>query len=298
MAETPPSLAPLPFRMLVDRAMHDTRHGLRTLWWPFALPLAVLGGLIGVAAVLFNTGFISLMEDGPPAFAVLGLSIGAVILLGLVMGYVYAALFAAVVRTAARHPAPLRGIWSLCLQPRFFGTLVLVGLCSIAGFLLCFFPALWVGLVLAFVLPVMVDEDVYGTAALKRSYALVRYNPHRRFLDNPMVKVFLLLIIGWVLSYVVSMILTLPFSVVQQVMIFRDAASGDTEVAASATRWLWLSVPAQVLGALGSAAVQIYLFFGLSLLFFDCRRRKEGQDLEDAVALLEGLHPPEPAETA
>ncbi len=50
---------------------------------------------------------------------------------------------------------------------------------------------------------------------------------------------------------------------------------------------LWLQVPGAVLGSLAEVAVTLYLSFGLTLLYFDLRRRKEGDDLEAAVAALE-----------
>ena len=48
----------------------------------------------------------------------------------------------------------------------------------------------------------------------------------------------------------------------------------------------WVQVPTGALAAMAQAAVQLYVSFGLVLLFFDTRRRKEGSDLESAI---EGL---------
>ena len=49
---------------------------------------------------------------------------------------------------------------------------------------------------------------------------------------------------------------------------------------------LWLQVPTQILAVLGQTAVEVYVVFGLALLFFDVKHRKEGQDLEAAIGAL------------
>ncbi|MCB1058584.1 MAG: hypothetical protein KDD11_24020 [Acidobacteria bacterium] len=297
MAEALPSLAPMPFRMLIDQAMKETRRSLGTLWWPFALPMAVVMGGFGALIVgMQRLTIVAGQGDFEAAVWIFAMAF-AMLLVIIPLIWIYCACFTAVMRYATGDHAPVRGSWAFSRRWPFIGTILLSGLCYLAGMVMCFFPAIWVALVLAFVLPVMVDEQVFGTAALKRSYALVRYNPQRRFLDNPMVKIFLFLVIGWVVSYVVSMVISLPFSIVQQVMFFRNATTGDPAAIAN-SGWLWLTVPQQVLGALTSMVVQIYVSFGLVLLFLDVRRRKEGQDLEEAVLDLERRHAPPAPETA
>ncbi|MDY7096095.1 MAG: hypothetical protein SX243_24235, partial [Acidobacteriota bacterium] len=44
-----------------------------------------------------------------------------------------------------------------------------------------------------------------------------------------------------------------------------------------------LSGLGEAAGALGNAAVQLYTFIAITLLYFDCRRRREGEDLDQAL---------------
>jgi hypothetical protein len=80
----------------------------------------------------------------------------------------------------------------------------------------------------------------------------------------------------------VTIVVALPFQLPMLVDIFRSAAAGEdpTERVGS---WLWLQVPGQLLGALASTAVYLYMSFGVSLLFYDTRGRKEGTDLASAI---------------
>jgi hypothetical protein len=74
--------------------------------------------------------------------------------------------------------------------------------------------------------------------------------------------------------------------------MFRSAAEGK-DVAEKMGSWLWLQVPAQFLNALASSAVYLYICFGMSLLFFDTRGRKEGSDLQsDIEAMFPSAPPP------
>ena len=57
--------------------------------------------------------------------------------------------------------------------------------------------------------------------------------------------------------------------------------------------WLWLQVPGQFLNALATTAVQLYVCFGIALLFFDARGRKEGSDLRSEIdSMFPGSTPP------
>ena len=55
-------------------------------------------------------------------------------------------------------------------------------------------------------------------------------------------------------------------------------------------RLTWFQVPSQILAMLTSTAVHLYVCFGLALLYVDVKRRREGVDLEAAVARLVRLH--------
>ena len=59
------------------------------------------------------------------------------------------------------------------------------------------------------------------------------------------------------------------------------------------SRWLWLQVPGNFLAALVRMAVYLYTAFGIGMLFFDVRGRKEGADLRSQIDAVFPGPPPE-----
>jgi len=161
-------------------------------------------------------------------------------------------------------------------------TLVLGGLLVFIGFLLCFFPSIYISLLLAFLLPVMLEEDSRGMDAIRRTASLVRTNPEGNFLNAPIVKIFVLFAVAMVISTGFSLLINLPVSIFQNAMQFRESSGGTLGV----TPWLWLTVPLQAISSLTWTIVQIYLSMGVALLYFDVRRRREAGDLEAALDAL------------
>ena len=108
--------------------------------------------------------------------------------------------------------------------------------------------------------------------------------------------VFVVMFVAGLLGYAANMMVQLPFMVVQQVVLMRQVMGGGRpDPARMMQTMMLLQVPSQVLTALVNAAVHLYSSFGLALLFFDVRQRKEGLDLEVAVARLaasRGTAPP------
>ena len=138
----------------------------------------------------------------------------------------------------------------------------------------------------------MVDEGRFGIEAFRRSAALANYDPGQGFFERPILKVFLFLFIGVVISYLLGLLIALPFQIPMYIDIFRQAASGQDTVP-DMTRWIWLQVPAQFLNVLVSTAVYVYMAFGIALLFYDTRGRKEGVDLRSEIDEVFGGPPPE-----
>ncbi len=54
---------------------------------------------------------------------------------------------------------------------------------------------------------------------------------------------------------------------------------------------IWLQVPSNALGMAARVTVSLYLSFALGMLFLDLRRRREGADLEAAIAELASAPP-------
>jgi hypothetical protein len=150
------------------------------------------------------------------------------------------------------------------------------------GFCLLIVPGIYFFLRLSFLVPVMAAEGLRTRAAMRRSWTLVRYNPHKSFIKNTATKVFLLYFVAGLIAWLVGLVVQLPLTAMMGVAAARDVAAGQTGGAAASPA-LWVQVPAQMIGQLVSTAVKIYTSFGLVLLYLDVIRRKEGKDLASAI---------------
>ncbi|MEW6366903.1 MAG: hypothetical protein AB1714_19930 [Acidobacteriota bacterium] len=282
---------PVPFRMLIDDAMKLARRHFRAIYLPVAVPLAVMAAVQVVAQVKWMAWAQSPRTDVAP-FLVRFMLPMILILLVYLLIYVlaYIAMLVAATDAVMGRAIDMKRAWRFPFQWRVQGTLLRAGVLIFLSFLLLFFPGLYVSLLYSFIVPVMVEENTFGSAALRRSSRLVKYNPRRRFVDNPMVKVFAIFFLGWILAYAVSMVVQIPLIITQQVLMFRSIAEGQAmEPGALMERLLWLQVPSNVLGVLAYTAVNLYTSVCLVLFFVDVRRRKEGRDIEAALAEFAGM---------
>ncbi len=286
----------LSFRLLIDRVLEPARRHFKRVFLPIALPLAATG----VLATLLQVGWLKTLMGGGDLSQVLPM-IGGIFLLVVAILAVYGLGFGALV-VASLDAVAGRGVemgqaWRFALKPKVFGTLIVTALFTLLSLVMCLLPVLYVAPVLIFTLPVMVEEDRYGWAAIRRSAELAHYNPTGRWTDSAWLQILLLLLIGLVINYVVNLTVQMPFVLAQQLMIFRDAAAGQvTDPATLMAGAVWLQAPAQVLSAFATAATWLYWTFGISLLYREIRRRKEGDDLKRAIDELTGGMPaPTPA---
>jgi hypothetical protein len=271
----------MPFRILIDEAIRLVRRHARAILPAVAIPVAILSALVAVAQV----GMVNLEGDVPPDDPMQALFPGCSMLLVMMvlvvlMGVAYIALQTAAVEATAGRPVDMGRAWRFAVRPAVWGTLILQGLAVFASALLCLFPVLYVFPLLSFTVPAMVVENRFGGSALSRSAELTRYNPQRQFFSTPLVKVLVFTLITTVISYALSMLVSLPFMIPMWFDVFRQASAGAEP---NVNVWLWLQVPAQFLSGLVSTAVSLYLGFGIALLFFDARNRREGTDLAAAV---------------
>ncbi|MFP3939930.1 MAG: hypothetical protein ACLF0P_06465 [Thermoanaerobaculia bacterium] len=276
----------LTFPVLMDRAMVWTRGHLRSVVLPLAAPLAVFDA--AVAAV--QVPWLQQLYDPSALAAESGFdSSCAIVLVGFgsaaVSWLVYCAVGAAATDAVAGRPVAAWDRLRFVLRPGPLGTLLLSGVLVGISYLCCVVPVLYVAPLLSLTVPALVEEDRRGLDAVGRSANLIRYNPQRRFLANPLTKAFVLFLVTALISVLVSLVTTAPFQIAQQWSVLRDL--GAAEAAAPPEWTLWLQVPGAAVNAFVSTAVVLYATFGFALLFFDVRRRKEGLDLEAAVAELE-----------
>jgi hypothetical protein len=289
-----PAAHPLPFRILLDEAVRLSRRHFRRLYPAVAIPLAVIAGAATVVQGLFY-GSVAEIESAPNPALMIGGAVGFVVsMLAFLLVYTlsYGVLLMGAIEAVAGREVSMSRAWRFVLRPRVLGTNLLATIVVAAGFVCCILPGIYLALLFSFTVPVMAEEGVYGTAALRRSAELARYNPQRSLESDPRVKVFVILFVGTLLGYGINMLIQLPLILMQQYLMFRDIARGDkVDPAQMMARMTWLQVPSQIVSVLINTAVHLYVCFGLALLFFDLKGRKEGLDLETAIARLAA--PPE-----
>jgi hypothetical protein len=287
---------PMPFRVLIDEAMKLTRRHIRAIYPSVGIPISILYCGLPVLQLYWMRNVQSLKQGDAPlatifsgclAFAVFVFFLAAVHTLAQV------ATVAAGVDVLEGRSIDMKKSWTFVFQPQILGTLLLWWFLLVISFLLLVIPGIYVALLLSLLAPVMVAERLSGFAAIRRSAQLTRYNPQRRFLDNPKVKISGLFLIAGVISATAGWLVQLPLSIAQNVMLFRGVAEGKSpDPTELLSKTIWFQIPSQFLGSLVSMAVAIYTSFGLVLLYLDVRRRKEGFDLEAAIERMATGTPP------
>jgi len=287
---------PLPFRQMLDEAVKQARRHFRRIYPYVAIPLALMGGLMPLAqGVFFRDAFQGAGSRKAPDVARMMVdfgTFGAVMLAFMILsGLSYGAMFAAATDALSGREISMRRAWGLVVRPRVLGTLLLVGLAVTVGFAFCVLPGIYLGLLYAFTLPVVVAESRFGPSAMSRSAELARYNPQHQFDSDPRLHVFITVMVGTMLGYMINILFQLPLIAFQQFVVMREVAAGHkADPAELMARLAWIQVPTNMLSMLTNTAVQLYVCFGITLLFFDLKRRKEGLDLEAAVASLVERH--------
>lgn len=278
----------LSFRLLLDRVVEPARRHFRRIFPPIAVPLAAAGLLLVVVQVGWTQSLF-----GATSFPDIGVMFGAILLLLLVFFVAYGLGFSALsvgsLDAVAGRPVDMRRAWIFPLRPRVLGTLIVVGVLDLLSLMMCVAPAVYVVPILSFALPVMVEEERFGIDAIRRCFELAHFNPSGRWTDSVWLQSLVVLIVGLVINYAVTFAVQLPFAVAQQVLVFRDAASGQvSDPAQLMAGMMWIQVPAQILNALATAAAWLYWTFGYALLYREVVRRKEAGDLEQAIEELVG----------
>jgi hypothetical protein len=84
----------------------------------------------------------------------------------------------------AGRPVDMKRAWRFALRPGVWGTLLLAFVAIVGSFFVCVLPMFYVAPLLAFTLPVMAEEGVFGFPALARSAALATHNPGGRWVSG------------------------------------------------------------------------------------------------------------------
>ncbi|HSS50351.1 MAG TPA: hypothetical protein VLX28_15545 [Thermoanaerobaculia bacterium] len=291
-----PRPGPLPILLLLDEGLRLTRANLRAIFPAVGLPVAIIATLAGtVQAVDLQSTF---KGRAPSPFMFwtpqVLLAAGLLVLLS-VMAYVAGQV--AAMDALAGRPMDMGRAWRFAVRPSVWGTLLLSFLAILVSFLFCVLPVFFVAPLLALAVPVMAEEERFGTGALSRSAELALFNPSRRLMEHPIVKVLLLMVVSTLISYMAGLLVALPFQLPMFIDLFRKTLAGNQDITSVMARWIWLQVPAQFLSSLVSTAIYIYTAFGMALIYADVRGRKEGIDLRPEIdALFPAPAPSAPAE--
>ncbi|MEL7058924.1 MAG: hypothetical protein AAGN46_02740 [Acidobacteriota bacterium] len=286
MSRSNDALRLLSFRVLIDRAMVRAQPTMRRLLLPFAAPLMIVGAVLGLAqSQLFRS--IGLADGSLGAFGLwVGLLVAGLVVMLILITLLYCALMAAGTLAIAGEEPTFGRAWRVGVRLKVFGTLLLAGLAVIGSAFLCLVPVFFVAPLLSLVVPVMVIEERYGTAALKRSAELVRFNPTGRTADSGLLQALVLLFIGYVLQNALNSSVQLPLTLVQQITVFREVSGGTDPQMAALMGPAWLVILAQVMSMAALVASWFYLAFAQPMLYFEIRRRREAEDLRAAVGSL------------
>ncbi len=295
MSSSPPEplAAPLSLVALLDGALRRLRQHARALYLPFAVPLVLLGALQPIVQLTHNPVMRGRSADPSSFLGQMALLYGLMLVIGLFYGLTYVAIVVAATDAVAGRSVAAGRAWLAALDPRMLGTQLLTWLACLGGLLFCILPGIYVGLSLSIVVAVMAEERLFGTGALRRSWRLMRRPPGAPLGESPRLRSLLLIVVGSLIGWATSFIVQLPFTAVMMFVLFRAAAAGragNPEQAMAPV--MWLQVPANMLGALVQTVVLLYTAFGITLLYFDVRRRTEGQDLlVEAERLAQGREP-------
>lgn len=283
------SLALTPFRRLID----DVQGMLARHWRKFAAGMVgplLLGGLLGVVVQRLQVQ----MSD-PNALS----SGGLFLFFGTFMAFTFgllgiytltfnAALVCAVDAIEGREVSMGRG-WGFVLRPMVFFTQVVVAFVMGASFMLCFLPAVYMVPRLTYVVPAMYLEGLGPRQAVRRSAELIHFNPTGRLRDSSWLQTLVVVVLGVVLYYAVVTIIQLPLSLLMLFLMFRNGFFDGTAFSPEdAMVPLWLQLPMVVITALATAFSWLYWVFATSALYRELRRRKEGDDLQEAIDRLTG----------
>jgi hypothetical protein len=282
---------PMPFFLLLDEAMRRTRPHLRAVLPSVALPVALLTTLLSSLQMLNARQNLTQVDIVASLVNSLEVLVGS-LLVGILTGVAYSAAQVAALDALMGRPVDMRRAWRFVLQARVWSALLLVGLALFVSAIACIVPVLYVAPLLSLVMPVMVVEEVFGVAALSRSAELTRFNPSRRLSESPILKILLLMVASTLIAYLAALPVDLPFQLPMVIDVLRRLVAGNLDMQALVSRWIWLQVPAVFLGSLVRTAVYLYTAFGIGMLFFDVRGRKEGTDLREEI---DALFPAPPA---
>jgi len=217
---------------------------------------AILGPTVALVAATDPT---ALLAGGLSVylFGLLGTLVTAFFLYGIIVPLTNGALTISVADRVLGGNAEWREVWMLLFRRlgKLLSAVIPAAFLVALGFVLFVIPGLVLGLLFAFVSPVVLIEGIGGRAALERSVALVR---------SDWLRVTLLVLVFGILRGVAQL---LASALIPQTAIFASSLFGDL------ITMVLLPVPV----------------LGMVLLYFDVRRKRDNFTPDNLRADLEAL---------
>jgi hypothetical protein len=274
---------PLPIGKLLDEAVRVSRREFRALFVPIAIPVACAAAIVTALQLSLGLEAPGQSPGDLPLARMVAWGVSMFLYL-IAMMCAYAALQAGGIAAAEGRPIEAGRLWLTLASPRLLLTWLLAGLGIFVGILCCILPGMYLGLLWALTTAVVLREDVWGPDALRRSAQLMRHNPAGGLGNHPMLHAFLLMFVGGLLSYAASFLVSIPLLAAMMIVGIRAATSGGADDSAQLMQTvMWIQVPTQFMSVLVQMSVQIFVSVGIAILFFELRRRREGDDLAAAV---------------
>lgn len=214
----------------------------------------------------------------------LALTWGGMLFSMLILTGMFAALTHAVVgRMHGRSPSA-GDSWRFALRPAVLGTTLLVAVLTMVGTAMCLVPGLLAAMYFSLALPVMVEEDTVGGAALDRSMNLARHGPDGPWFSSTGAYALCLSVAYAMISYAVNSLVTLPAAVMGAIYGIRAAASGTAVGDVTQLFPPSFAVVLNLGGAFLNAFADIYVVAAVALLYQRAIDLLEGADLRRAIA--------------
>jgi hypothetical protein len=173
-------------------------------------------------------------------------------------------------------------IYGQLYPPHSLGPLALMGLASVLLILASIAPALVVFMRLMVTIPSLALEGLSGWKAVKRSSALVRFDPGLGILYWGEMRLSFLLLPLFIIELLILSLTSLPLTLHQLSEIMRHGAGGQIAPPSDS-----VMIISQILTFLAGSLILPLYTIAITLFYYDIRIRREGFDLEFMAGQLE-----------
>lgn len=289
-----PALEPMTWSEILDRSFTLYRRHFARLYLIFLVP-QLLSWIVGLAFQVRYQQFAAQIENSDdPAQMLAGFAamlpvLAVAVTVGLfVVSLQFGALTLAVSRATFDEPITIGEAFqgSFYRMPSMLGTLILTGLLTGVGIVLCCLPGIFLMLALYLVIPAVIIEEAGPIAAISRSYELMMHRSPDTM--HPLVKAGIIGLLIFAVQMAVGAVGALPNLLLGMGLGISAAVKGNgTPDMATLTQGLPLLLLAATTAfqTVVQALVPPLTATASVMLFYDLKMRREGFDLLEDDAL-------------